>query len=114
MPTQEIVWVVSILGGMVAFITFWMHLSAKITNAQATASGAKAVSDVLATRMSQVVDKVAEDRVAVEVKIAIVKTLGEANTISINATEARIDKSLQEIKESMQYFHQRMDQLLSK
>ena len=51
-------------------------------------------------------------RVAIEVKVAIVKTLAETNTVALTAAETRLAKALEDMGDRLEHFNTRFDRAL--
>jgi len=95
--------------GGIAIISFWMTLSSRLTTAELKAAMAERDAASAHTKYDGVIRDVSDYRVAVEVKIAIVKTLAEANTTSLTAAENRVARALEEVRDELSRFNERID-----
>jgi hypothetical protein len=114
MAQEVLTWGGLVLGGgaLVTIITFWMTLGSRLTTAEVKAAAAETLAARLEQKHDAVLSALGDYRVAMEVKIAVIKTLAETNTSALTAAENRFAKALEDLRESFRQLTERMDRML--
>lgn len=99
-------------GSIIAIITFWMNLGSRLTTAELKAQAAETLAREASAKYEAISHEYANYRVGLEVKIAIVKTLAEANTTALTAAENRMAKAIEDVVDRLDGFNSRVDKLL--
>lgn len=97
-------------GSIITFITFWMALSSRISDAEGRAKAAEErakSADVLASaaiaKLEFVQREMHQDRVEIGERVAALDAITQANTKSLAQAETRLAKSIEDIGEKMDH-----------
>jgi len=95
-------------GSLIALVKFWMDLG----RYQERTEHAINLASAAVGKYETIIREFADYRVALEVKIAVVKTLGEANTSALSSAEHRLAKAMEDVRDQLGHFNERIDRLL--
>ena len=95
-------------GALIGVFKFWIEQG----RYQERTEHAITLATTATGKYDAIVREFSDYRVSLEVKIAVVKTLGEANTSALSSAENRLAKAMEEVRDQLGHFNERVDRLL--
>ncbi len=107
-------------GSIITFITFWMALSKRISDAEATAKGADdrakgadTIASAAIAKNELMIRDVYQDRIELNSRIAGLEAITRTTTASLAQAETRLAKSIEDVGEKIDHLSDTLIKTLS-